>query len=44
LIGWLDQQRLLVLKNGELQVVDANSGKVSPTGIKADAAKYVILR
>jgi hypothetical protein len=44
LIGWLDQQRLLVLKNGELQVVDANSGKVSPTGIKADAAKYVFLR
>jgi hypothetical protein len=24
LIGWLDQQRLLVLKNGELQMVDVN--------------------
>ena len=44
MIGWLDQQRLLVLKNGELQAVDVNSGKLSPTGIKAEAAKFVILR
>ena len=44
LIGWLDQQRLLVLKGGEIQVVDAGSGKMSPTGIKADAAKFVFLR
>jgi hypothetical protein len=44
LIGWLDGQRLLVLKNGEVQVVDANSGKLSATGIKADAAKFVFLR
>ena len=44
MIAWLDQQRLLVLKNGELQVVDANSGKVSTTAIKAEAAKFVFLR
>jgi hypothetical protein len=44
MIGWLDQQRLLVLKNGELQAVDVNSRKLSPTGIKADAAKFVFLR
>ena len=44
MIGWLDPQRLLVLKSGELQTVDVNSGKPSPTGIKADAAKFVILR
>lgn len=44
LIGWLDGQRLLVLKSGELQAVDAASGKITPTGIKADAPKYVFLR
>jgi hypothetical protein len=44
LIGWLDQQRLLVLRGGEIQVVDAGSGKMSPTGIKVDAAKFVFLR
>jgi hypothetical protein len=44
MIGWLDQQHLLALKNGELQTVDSNSGKLSPTGINAEAAKFVFLR
>jgi hypothetical protein len=43
LVGWLDAKRLLVVKNGELQLVDA-AGKLTPTGVKADAAKYVFLR
>jgi hypothetical protein len=44
LIGWLEPQQLLVLRNGELQVMNVNSGKLLPTGIKADAAKFVFLR
>lgn len=44
LVGWLDRQRLLALRNGEVYVVDGNSGKLSPTGIKADAARFVFLR
>ncbi len=44
LIGWLDGQRLLVFRNGELLEVDVSSGKTTTTGIKADAAKFVFLR
>ena len=44
LIGWLDRQRLLVFKNGELLQVEVSSGKTIATGIKADAAKFVFLR
>ena len=43
-IAWLDDQRLLVLKGGELQTVDAASGKMAPTGIKAEASKFVFVR
>lgn len=44
LIGWLDGERLLVFKNGELLQVAASSGKMTATGIKTDAAKFVVLR
>ncbi len=43
LVGWLDAKRLLVVKNGEVQLVDA-TGKLTGAGIKADAAKFVFLR
>jgi len=44
LIAWLDQQRLLVLTKGELHTVEVDSGKMAPTGIKADASSFVFLR
>ena len=44
LIGWLDNGRLLVLKQGELQVVDAATGAAKATGIKADGPQFVFLR
>ncbi len=44
LVAWLDAQRILVVKDGEVQVADAASGKMKSTGIKAEAAKFVFLR
>lgn len=43
-VGWLDNQRLLAYRNGELLVVDAASGKTTSTGIKADGPKFVFIQ
>jgi hypothetical protein len=44
LVGWLDNQHLLILQGGELQTLDVVTRKQTPTGIKAEAAKFVFLR
>lgn len=44
LVGWLDNKRLLAFSNGELLVIDAATGKSTPTGIKAEARKFVFLQ
>lgn len=44
LVGWLDDARLLVVKDGELRVFEVSTGKLTSTGIKADRAQFVFLR
>lgn len=44
LVGWLDDKRLLAFSEGELLVIDAATGKSTPTGIKAEARKFVFLQ
>jgi hypothetical protein len=44
LIGWLDNRRLLILKDGQLQVIEAATGGITPTGIKPDGPSFVFLR
>jgi hypothetical protein len=44
LIGWLDEHRLLVWKEGQLFLVDTISGKAAATGLKAEKAADVILK
>jgi hypothetical protein len=44
LIGWLDNHRLLIFRSGDLDVVDAATGQVSATGLKAQKAAYVFIR
>ncbi len=44
LIGWLDQQRLLVFQKGQLFVVDTTSGVAKPTGLTAENMSSVYIR
>jgi len=44
LIGWLDQQRLLVLQGRQLIVVDVASGQAKPTGLTAENMASVFIR
>lgn len=44
LIGWLDQQRLLVFQRGQLIVVDTTSGVAKPTGLTAENMASVFIR
>lgn len=44
LVGWLDAKRMLAFSNGELLVIDAATGKSTPTAIKAEARKFVFLQ
>ena len=44
LIGWADAHRLLVWKGGQLFLVDAASGQLTATGLKAEKAADVFLQ
>ncbi len=44
LIGWLDQQRLLVFQGRQLIVVDVASGEAKPTGLAAENMASVFIR
>ena len=44
LAGWLDAGHVLALQHGELQRVDVQTGAITPTGIKAESARFVFLR
>jgi hypothetical protein len=44
LVGWLDARRILLLRAGELIVVDAATGAGRPTRIKADGVERVFIR
>ena len=44
LIGWLDQQRLLVLQGRQLIVVDVARGEAKPTGLTAENMASVFIR
>ncbi len=44
LIGWLNDQRLLVWRQGQLFVINAANGQSTPTGLKAEKAAYVFIR
>lgn len=44
LVGWLDSQRLLIWRRGQLFVVDAKNGQTGNTGLKAEDAAHVFIR
>ena len=43
-VGWLDERRVLAVVSGEVVALDSASGQPTPTGIKAEAAKFVFLQ
>jgi len=44
LVGWLDGKRILIVEDGELVVLDVDSGAKALTGIKASGALQALIR
>lgn len=44
LVGWLDANRLLVLRQGQLFTVDANNGLSQATGLKVESGARIFIR
>jgi len=43
-VGWLDGKRILIVQDGELVVLDVDSGAKALTGIKALGALQAFVR